>query len=373
MSDAGHEKTEVLLSELERRIKIEYRQAVREIDQKLKDYMHRFDKKDEKWREWVASGAKKQADYEQWRIGQVAIGERWKAMRDTLTADLMNANRTAMSIARGFVPDVYALNFNYGTYQVEQAGMVDTSFVLYSRDTAARILGKNPQMLPAPGRKVSQAIADGKAERWNNTRIQSVMLQALLQGESIPDISIRLRNAVGDLADSERKAATRNARTMVTGAQNAGRIDAYHRAIDMGIETEKEWIATIDNRTRHAHRELDGVVVPVDEKFENSIGEIAYPGDPEADPSNVWNCRCTLAASVAGWTSMAAEHRSLSALDEGMTYDEWVESHIEKSNPILLPEQKADSIRAGYIREYRGFGGHVSSGRRMDLGVDYDG
>lgn len=369
MPDVGHARTDAMIAEMERRIRIEYRQAIREVSQKLSDYMHRFETKDRTWQQWVASGKRTQAEYNAWRVGQIAVGKRWEAMRDTLTADLMHADRMSMGIARGFVPDVYALNFNYGTYQVEQAGRVDTSFALYSRDTAARILGKNPQMLPAPGRRVSAAIAEGKAERWNNTKIQSVMLQSLLQGDSIPTIATRLANTVGD---SDRKASVRNARTMATGAQNAGRIDSYHRAEDLGIDVEKEWIATMDMRTRHAHRELDGVVVPVDEYFENSSGPIMYPGDPDASPDNLYNCRCTLAAKVSGWTSMAASHRSLSALDEGMDYDDWVESHIERYNPILLPEEKADAIRAGYIREYRGFGGPVESGRRTDLGVDYD-
>ena len=370
MPDVANDRTEDMIAEIEKRIKVEYRQAVREIKQKLDDYMRRFETKDKKWHEWVESNQTTLEAYMQWRLSQIVVGHRWEAMRDTLASDLLNANRMARSIAMGLVPDVYALNFNYGTYQVEQAGRVDTSFALYSRDTAARILGKNPQMLPAPGRRVSQEIDEGRAKRWNNTRIQSVMMQSLLQGESIPNIATRLANTVGD---SDRKAATRNARTMVTGAQNAGRIDAYHRAMDIGIETEKEWVATLDMRTRHAHRELDGVIVPVDEPFENELGEIMYPGDPEASPDNVYNCRCTLAAKVSGWVSMADAHRSLEALDEGMSYDDWVESHIERYNPILLPEEKADAIRAGYIREYRGFGGSIPSGRRTDLGVDFDG
>ena len=45
---------------------------------------------------------------------------------------------------------------------------------------------------------------------------------------------------------------------------------------------------------RDAHKDLEGDVKDVDEPFVNRLGEIMYPGDPNADPANVWNCHCTL-------------------------------------------------------------------------------
>ena len=47
--------------------------------------------------------------------------------------------------------------------------------------------------------------------------------------------------------------AIRTARTATTAAQNAGRMDSYHAAKGMGIKLKKEWLATLDGRTRHAH------------------------------------------------------------------------------------------------------------------------
>ena len=70
-----------------------------------------------------------------------------------------------------------------------------------------------------------------------------------------------------------------------------------------GIE-QKEWISVQDDRTRDAHLIMDGVVVPMDAKFEvpaTSQGEGAfmeYPGDPTAPAEQVVNCRCTTAPFV---------------------------------------------------------------------------
>ena len=93
-------------------------------------------------------------------------------------------------------------------------------------------------------------------------------------------------------------AAIRNARTMVTGAENKGRQDSYARATADGIILQKEWISTNDSRTRHSHAVLDGAIVDQDKKFDNGL---LYPGDPNGRPEEVWNCRCALAAVVKGF------------------------------------------------------------------------
>ena len=93
-------------------------------------------------------------------------------------------------------------------------------------------------------------------------------------------------------------AAIRNARTMVTGAENKGRQDSYARATADGIILERTWIATNDSRTRHSHAVLDGETKQIDTPFSNGL---MYPGDPDGEPSEVYNCRCTLIAKVKGF------------------------------------------------------------------------
>ena len=366
--DPAAAETDNIIAEIERRIAKEYRQAEREIKGKLDDYLKRFSVKDKTWQRWVTEGKKTEAEYKQWRIGQIAIGERWEEMRNTLSQDLLNVSKIAKSITEGYMPEVYALNHDYGTFQVEHGSLIDTSYTLYSREAAERIFRDNPQMLPAPGKKVSKAIAERRALIWNNSHIQSVMMQAILQGNTIPDIATRLANAVGD---SDRKAAVRNARTMVTAAQNAGRVDSYDRANKLGIQTRKQWLATLDGRTRHEHRMLDGQIADNDKPFMVEGMKIMFPGDPTAPGILVWNCRCTLIAAIKGFEKDLSKTSLRHNKNLGdMTYEEWKNEKKSTSNPILLPEEKAENIRAKYIREYRGYGGKVKPGRDTTLNID---
>ena len=69
-----------------------------------------------------------------------------------------------------------------------------------------------------------------------------------------------------------------------------------------GVIVQKEWLATAgDSRTRDAHLELHHVIVDEDQPFENSIGRIMFPGDPNAHPANVYNCRCSIATVIKGF------------------------------------------------------------------------
>lgn len=352
-TDPANEETDKILEQMEKRIAKEYKQAEKEIQGKIDDYMQRFRLKDEKWREWVAEGTKTKKEYQQWRIGQMAVGDRWEKMRQEIAENLAHTDQIAKSITKSYMPEVYANNFNYATYQIEMQSKINTtlydSFTLYDRQTVERLMRDNPQMLPAPGKKVSQAIAEGKAVRWNEQQLQSVMVQGILQGESIPKLAKRLATDVGD---ADMRAAIRNARTMTTGAQNAGRIDSYHRAEDMGIEMEQEWRATLDDRTRHEHRVLDGQRVKVGDPFSVDGYEIMYPGDPSADPEMIYNCRCTLRAVVAGLQPMARQYRDESNIKE-QSYADWKANKKSESQDIMHQRDVGEAIAESYRRKYR--------------------
>lgn len=349
--DYAHKETDKIIAKIEKEIRKEYQQAYNEISEKVDDYFQRFALKDKKWQEWVADGKKTKTEYKEWRKGQMLVGKRWETMKENLAQDLSNTYKIADSIAKGYRPEVYALNHNYATYEIEKQARADTSYTLYNRQTVERMYRDNPQLYSSKiGKKIQQEINEGKLMRWERRRIQSILTQAVLQGESIPNITKRLESVYG----GDHKSAIRNARTMMTGVQNAGRIDAIDRANSMGIPTKKTWLATLDSRTRHWHRQLDGVTIPNEQPFENEMGKIMFPGDPTADGANLYNCRCRITYAVSGyeidWSNRDLRH------DENLehtSYEAWKADRQSKSNPITLPEEKAKIAKGAWIKKYR--------------------
>ena len=350
MLNPAQKETEEILEQLEKQIRKEYRKAAKEVSKKLNEYLQAFATKDEIKREQLAKGIITKAQYNEWRTGQIMIGQRWQEMRDSLAKDLQNASEIAKNLTSGRMLDVYALNHNYATFEVEKGSLVDTSYTLYNRRTVEHILQGN-KIYPDPGRRTRRRIAAGQELAWNKQKIDSVMLQGILQGESNVDIGGRIRK----VTKADWKSVIRYARTMTTGAENAGRIDSYKRAESMGIKLKQQWLATLDSRTRSSHRQLDGVAVEVGKKFPNGC---KFPGDPEAPAAEIWNCRCTLIPKLTGIPNLENDnqHEDLSLRDtshfEDDDYQAWKNGKV-KSDPILKAKEIGERRKAAAIADYR--------------------
>lgn len=160
------------------------------------------------------------------------------------------------------------------------------SFDLINPDTLEN-LAKGKTMLPY--KKV-----DGKKdERWNTKLITSKLMQSMINGDSIPKIS----KSFSSVMDMNKVSARRNARTSITSCENQGRMYAMLEAEKRGVKMKKQWMATHDGRTRDSHLNIDGETVELNEAFTNGLME---PGDPDGEPEEVYNCRCTMIAVVDG-------------------------------------------------------------------------
>lgn len=162
------------------------------------------------------------------------------------------------------------------------------SFTLLDENTVKRLQKEGDIKLPY---KNLDKIKD---ERWNTKLMSSKLLQGILAGDSVPKIAKSLLEVVGNNEAS----AVRNARTMVTNAENRGRLDSYDDLAEQGVIQKKVWIATADDRTRESHLELDGEEVDIDQPFSNKL---MYPADPSGDPAEVYNCRCSMRDHIVGF------------------------------------------------------------------------
>ncbi len=283
-TDIAHGLVDERIAKLEKRLAREYTKALRDLRLKLNDYLKQYKVNDIKMRnDWLA-GRITLKDYKDWRRNRILDATRYNALIQELSQDLTNANKIASDIVTKSLNGSYMDAANYTAYEIETALGGSVSFTMYSKEAIAELVRENPNLLPRPRVDIP------KDMRWNMVKISSAITQGILQGESIGKVADRLQV----VTDMNRATALRNARTLHTQVESKGRQDRYEQAADMGIEIEREWLAVHDSRTRDAHRELDGQIRPLDVPFENSIGKIRYPADPQADPANVYNCRCQL-------------------------------------------------------------------------------
>lgn len=323
--DKAHQLTDEELKKLERRIASIYRKARDELQETVDAYFESFAKRDEEMKDLIGTVVNgrewTEQDYKQWRLAQIGRGKRFETLRDKVAERMTKANETAVSYVNDATQGIYSLNRNYAAYTIEQVAG-DVGFDLWDEQTVKRLIVEQPDLMPYyPPKK---AVKRGIDLTYGKKQITSTVTSGILQGKSIKGLADDLQTRIPTM---NRDSAIRTARTAVTGAQNAGRIDSYTAAQKIGIKLQKEWLATLDGRTRHSHAMLDGEKVETNEKFSNGC---RFPGDPQGRPEEVYNCRCTLIASFPDVSASKAQRRARNPetgenkVISDMTYQEWM-------------------------------------------------
>lgn len=318
----GQKMTDAELAKLEKRIAAIYREAYNDLTDTIRDYFGKFAARDAVEKARMEAGEISEDKYKQWRLAQIGRGRRFEALRDQVAERMTNANATAVAYVNDATPGIYSLNRNFAAYTIEQV-TGDVGFDIWDEQTVKRLISEQPELMPYYPEK--RALNRGIDLAYGKKQITASVTSSILQGRSIKGMADDLQSRITTM---NRDSAIRTARTAVTGAQNAGRLDSYYAAEKMGIKCRKQWMATLDGRTRHSHAMLDGEIVDNDKKFSNGC---RYPGDPNGPPSEIYNCRCTLVSEIEGIDTSGGKRRARNPetgrneLIENMSYAEWAE------------------------------------------------
>lgn len=122
-------------------------------------------------------------------------------------------------------------------------------------------------------------------------RIRTAVAAGVEKGEGINGL---IRRVTGAASTVGARQAETVARTMVTRAANRAAIAAARQT---GVVEQKRWMATLDHRTRPAHREADGQTVALDAPFD--VGGELIPSPGTGSPPNSVRCRCAVTFVLA--------------------------------------------------------------------------
>ena len=352
--DKAHKQTDRKVAAIEKRLRKIYSESEKEICASWDAYMQTANEKIA-YLQKAFEDAKKSGDKEKIRkTGRILAAKKremtitnahYKAVVERTAQELTHVNEIATAYVNGELPDVYALNYNFVATGMQEVSGI--SFDLYDAHTVRNLAMSDETLLPY------KVVDVAKDVRWNTKLINSEVLQGILQGESMSDIAARLTHVENMAAN----AAIRNARTMVTSAENKGRIDMMDDAEKQGIIALKRWISTHDARTRDWHAELDGQMQEKDKPFENSVGKIMYPGDPSADPANIYSCRCAIGYKVTGFKKAQVQK-------------DMAEKQVEERQASAFTPAKTTEGAEAYAKEHIFSGAYV--GKTSYKGIDVD-
>ena len=351
MSYTPDKWTDKELEALEKRIAVVYREAEKDLDQEVKEYFGKFRIRDKEMQDLVDAGEMTNADYMKWRTTQIGRGKRFEALRDKVAERYTKANEVANAYVNDLTPSIYSLNRNYEAYMIEKT-VGNCDFTLWDESTVRRLLVEQPDLMPYY--PAQRALNRGIDLAYGKDQITKRVTSGIIRGLSPGKIANELMVGITSMS---RESAVRAARTGITAAENAGRLDSWIEAEKMGIQIKRRWMCTKDGRTRTSHGKADGQTV-TGTKTPFMVGgyKMMFPGDKSlgAPGSEIYNCRCT--TRTVEKDGIEAEPRQMRVRDpetgktvlvNEMTYAEWAKwkkgGATFSDNIITTPKKSSDA------------------------------
>lgn len=249
--------------------------------------------------------------------------------------DLLKFNRlTALETQIKFVLDKAGVKFK--TENKKAIKETFTNSYYQSGFAFEKSTGMNLGFYTISEKKVEAAILN-KADRitWinratehgkkMNQQIREKIAQGLIQGKGYSNIASEIKGVIEKTTGQ----LIRVIQTETHRVQSEGNLEAFNRVKEfgdeLGFETKKIWVATLDSKTRPTHQELDGQ--PANEKglFETSDGATAEAPGLFGIAEEDINCRCTISYEIDGMTPTMRRDNESGKIIEYKTYREWAE------------------------------------------------
>lgn len=175
---------------------------------------------------------------------------------------------------------------------------------------------------PVAGKRLSKRLYQYRDKLADN--VTQNIITGLFEGKSYAEIARR----VNEETEASYKQALRIARTEAGRTQSTTTQKGYIEAKKKGIDIQKRWLATLDKKTRHDHRELDGQTIEVDEKF-SVRGHTAEGPRLFGVAREDVNCRCTTIEVIDGVAPELRKNNETKEASEYKNYEDWLQGKTQ--------------------------------------------
>ncbi|WP_339063573.1 polymorphic toxin type 50 domain-containing protein [Tepidibacillus marianensis] len=257
-------------------------------------------------------------EYETLSFSKRMEAERLLTVAKQIKEILSDTNSKVTDEITSFVTEEAELGY-YGTwYALEGAENIVVDFSILDEKYINELVHK-----PVDGKRFSQRLYR------NTTKLAEIVTSELRKGAVHGDGYKKVSKRVSDNTEAIYKRALRIARTEGGRVQSTTKQKAYEEAKDKGIDIQKRWLATLDKKTRHSHKELDGQTIAVDDQF-SFMGYKADGPRLFGRASLDINCRCTTIPVVNGISPEFRKNNENKEIIKYKNYNEWKKDRIEK-------------------------------------------
>lgn len=327
MADKAHIETDKRIAEVEKELSARYKKAENALYSSFIGFGKTIQDKAKKLLDAISKAEndiekrKAKAEYQRFIKKDILGSKKFKNLATQMSLYLYDVNSNVAEYTNAQMPSVYALNYNYIGRNLDK----DTPDYTFKP-----ITDKDAELYSG---MAQYNVSKSKDTKWNEKNIKKAVTVGGLLALGVNEIFKRTSKSV---ASKNYNSAVMNNSGQLSYAENYARLDSMRRASDEGFKRKKVWRAMLDNRTRDSHARLDGVAIPLGQKFDNGL---LQPRDRNGTPEEVCNCRCSLwydvgqsrsktrvarQGEVTGSYKKSSSFKGTKSIEvPNMTYEEW--------------------------------------------------
>lgn len=258
--------------------------------------------------------------------------ERLEAIRSQMYAKVDQLKGEEKKNIYDFLTHDGHVAFNELFYDFEMTEKIPLTFAMMTDRQIATIINT-----PVAQRKLSTRL------KGNSTKMKQNMNRVLTRGFAKGWSTQKMAVQIAEIGGADYRRGMTIARTESGRVTSVTRQKSQEHAKELGINTKKRWVSTLDGDTRTNHRKLDGQEVGIDEYFEIDGHKALQPhmfGVARED----CNCRCRTINVVVGYEPKLRRDNETGEEIEYQNYEDWLEGKkdteedkpLEKSKPNIF-------------------------------------
>lgn len=269
------------------------------------------------------------------KFSKKLLKERLEAIRDQMDRKIRIVEQDQKSSIWSFLRYNGDTAYNSLFYEFEMSEKIPLAFGMLSDKQLNVIINT-----PVASRKLSTRL------KGNASKMKKNLNRVLVQGFGKGLSTQKMARQIADIGGAEYRRAMNIARTEAGRVTGVTRQQSQNYAKELGVYVKKEWISTLDGRTRHNHRELDGQVREVDEYFEIN-GRRALQPHMFGVASEDVNCRCVSISVIEGYDPLLRRDNETHEVINFKNYKDW---QAAKGEPVTDSQKKWESAVADILK-----------------------
>lgn len=249
--------------------------------------------------------------------------ERLEAIRNQMDRKIRIVEQDQKSSIWSFLRYNGDTAYNSLFYEFEMSEKIPLAFSLLTDKQLNVIINT-----PVASRKLSTRLK-GNARKMKKN-LNRVLMQVFGQGLSTQ----KMARQISDIGGAEYRRAMNIARTEAGRVTGVTRQQSQNHAKELGVYVKKGWVSTLDGKTRHNHRELDGQVRKVEEYFEVN-GRRALQPHMFGVASEDVNCRCISISVLEGYEPSLRRDNETHEVTDYKNYNDWIGSKATTPKDVI--------------------------------------